>query len=346
MPIIAYLVRVSTLSLIDVAAGARRVYNGRHLIFGPHFTYREGTLNIATPLETDPASWVNTVIRDALHDPTLNTLQNPSNERAWADPLVGFSRGDDLLYEQYKEYVGPFHWTPVEAFAAAFPGVAIGPDELTVISWVLPQTKATREDNRKQTVYPAERWARSRVYGEEANDKLRQRLVEALLQQGRQAVAPVLAPGWKSMRSDWYVFSSMWSERHVAYASGLGTFGLCDGLITAAGKAVRLGSVVVRMQIPSTQRPYSDRHAYCLFFSERTDAGTGRARSHACGKCMDRCPAGAITEAGHDKDKCRQFTSHTTVEYIRSHYGFNGYGCGLCQTGVPCECKIPTTQDI
>ncbi len=214
---------------------------------------------------------------------------------------------------------------------------------MTVISWVLPQTEATRKDNREQTVYPAERWARSRVYGEQANDKLRRLLVDALLDQGHQAVAPVLAPGWKSMRSDWYVFSSTWSERHVAYASGLGTFGLCAGLITPAGKAVRLGSVVARIQVPPTQRPYSDRHAYCLFFSGHSDSRTG---GRICGRCMARCPAGAITEAGHDKDKCRQYTSQTTVEYVRTHYGFDGYGCGLCQTGVPCEYKIPTVQDV
>ena len=37
--------------------------------------------------------------------------------------------------------------------------------------------------------------------------------------------------------------ASTWSERHVAYVSGLGTFGLSGGLITAKGQAVRLGSV-------------------------------------------------------------------------------------------------------
>jgi len=28
-------------------------------------------------------------------------------------------------------------------------------------------------------------------------------------------------------------------------------------------------------------------------------------------------------------------------EYVESHYGFKGYGCGFCQTGVPCESRIP-----
>ena len=26
---------------------------------------------------------------------------------------------------------------------------------------------------------------------------------------------------------------------------------------------------------------------------------------------------------------------------MKREYGFEGYGCGLCQTGVPCESGIP-----
>ena len=110
---------------------------------------------------------------------------------------------------------------------------------------------------------------------------------------------------------------------------------MCDGLITPKGKAVRVGSAVARLQIPPTARPYTDHHAYCLYFTSGT-----------CYKCIERCPAGAITEAGHDKINCRQHVRPVTENYVKSKFGFNGYGCGLCQTGVPCEFKIPTEQDL
>ena len=145
----------------------------------------------------------------------------------------------------------------------------------------------------------------------------------------------MLAPAWGSRTSERYGFASTWSERHAAYASGLGTFGLCDGLITPAGKAMRVGSVVVRVEISPTTRPYTDHHAYCLFFAKGI-----------CGKCIERCPVGAISEAGHDKIKCRAHLRPTTSDYVQANYGFDGYGCGLCQTGVPCESKIPTPQDV
>ena len=38
--------------------------------------------------------------------------------------------------------------------------------------------------------------------------------------------------------SEKYAYASTWSERHAAYAAGLGTFGLSDGLITAAGQGM------------------------------------------------------------------------------------------------------------
>ena len=276
------------------------------------------------------AAWVTAIIQDFIRESPLNSLQNPANEKAWGEPLVGFSRGDDLLYLKYKQVVGPFHWTPWEIFAQAFPGTQAQPGELTAISWILPQTRATRADNRRQDVYPAERWARSRMFGEQANDELRQHVVDVLMAAGYEAVAPVLHPGWAWTESDEYVFASNWSERHAAHAAGLGTFGLCDGLITPVGKAVRAGSVVARIQIPPTPRPYTDHRAYCLFFTDGT-----------CRQCIERCPVGAVTEAGHDKLKCRAHVKSCTAEFVQAHYGFEGYSCGLCQTGVPCESGIP-----
>jgi len=281
------------------------------------------------------AAWIGQVIEDFIEKSPQNTLQNKANDKAFDTPLVGFSRGDDPLFETYKEVVGPFHWTPWEIFTRTFKEPAVKPEDLTVISWILPQTKATKADNRKQTTYPAESWARARIFGEEVNVKLRKHVVATLQENGYQALAPMLSDQWKRKKSEKYVFASTWSERHLAYASGLGTFGLCDGLITPRGKAMRTGSVVAHIKIPPTQRPYTDHHAYCLWFTQGI-----------CGKCIPRCPVDALDESGHDKIKCRAHIRPATADYVKSHYGFDGYGCGLCQTKVPCESKIPTRQDV
>ncbi len=279
----------------------------------------------------DPKKWIETFIKDFINQSPENTLKNNTNDKAWGDPLVGFSNGDDPLYQQYKELVGIYHWTPSEIFSLTFPASKISAKDLTVISWVLPQTETTKLDNRKETAYPAERWARARMFGEEVNVKLAKHVTAALQEAGFRAVAPsLLSPSFKWMESERYTIASTWSERHAAYASGLGTFGLCDGLITPKGKAMRCGSVVTDIEISATERPYRDHHAYCLFYSKGT-----------CGKCVQRCPAGALSLAGHDKLKCRSYIFAKVREYVKTNFSFEGYGCGLCQTGVPCESKIP-----
>lgn len=180
-----------------------------------------------------------------------------------------------------------------------------------------------RKANRQAKQYPSEEWARIRVYGEEFNVALRGHVVKSLEQAGYATVAPMLVPNWTIVKSERFSYASSWSERHAAHAAGLGTFGLCDGLITARGKAMRAGSVVAKILIEPTTRPYAHHRAYCLFFSDGS-----------CGECIDRCPVSAITEAGHDKEKCRQHLARSR-EYVKETYKFAGYGCGLCQVGVP-----------
>jgi epoxyqueuosine reductase QueG len=278
---------------------------------------------------TVSADWIKALVRDFIVTSPHNTMNTTTEEPAWDDALVGFASGGDQIWQQYKEYVGPFHWTPWEVFNQHCPGESAGAEELSVISWVLPQREAVRKANRRAKRYPSEEWARIRVYGEEFNVALRRHVVNSLKQVGHAAIAPMLVSNWTIVKSERFSYASSWSERHAAHAAGLGTFGLCDGLITARGKAMRVGSVVAKISIKPTPRPYSNHRAYCLFFADGT-----------CGKCIDRCPARAITKTGHDKEKCRQHLARSR-EYVKKTYKFEGYGCGLCQVGVPCEAGIP-----
>jgi epoxyqueuosine reductase len=283
-----------------------------------------------TGIVDDKANWIENIIKRFVDESPENTLRNKENERAWAEPLVGFSSGADPLYQFYKKHIGEFYFTPLELFVKTFPKAKVTADQLTVVSWILPHTETTKKEHRKETRFPTDRWARARIYGEEFNDKLRKYVVATLTKEGHRAVAPALSQLWGTRPSKKYHVVSNWSERHAAYAAGLGTFGLCDGLITKKGKAMRCGSVIAEVDIAPSERPYTDHHAYCLFYSKGT-----------CGKCIERCPAGAISKAGHDKRKCGDYLDMTRG-YVETNFRFKGYGCGLCQTGVPCESEVPT----
>ncbi len=274
--------------------------------------------------------WLEEAIKNFCLTSKLNSLKFQNQEKAWGEPLVGYSRGDDPLYQKIKQDIGTFYFTPLELFKITFPEVDVDQSDLFVISWILPQTKATKIDQRNTDYFPSERWIRSRKFGEEFNQKLRGYVESLIHEKGKKAVAPLCSPVYSQKVSPTYGRASNWSERHAAYVSGLGTFGLCDGLITPLGKAVRFGSVITNLPFPTSPRPYKDLHTYCLFHSQGT-----------CKQCVDRCPVGALSEEGHDKEKCWNHVHEVNGPYIKKEMNLEAFGCGLCQTNVSCESGIP-----
>ncbi len=280
--------------------------------------------------EIESAAWVVKLIEDFWAKSPENTLGDGSDEKAWQRPLVGFAPASHALFSRYASDLQPFYWTPQQAFALAFPETPASADQLSVISWVLPQTSATRADQAQCERVPAERWARSRDFGERFNCALRLHLAAELTAAGYLAVAPERLPEFGFQRSEKFGLASNWSERHTAHAAGLGTFGLSDGLITERGKAVRCGSVVARISLPATPHQYSDRHSWCLWYAQ------GR-----CGACMQRCPVDAISEEGHDKDCCAEYIRQVTAPHALQSFGIQATPCGLCQVKIPCEAQKP-----
>jgi epoxyqueuosine reductase QueG len=97
---------------------------------------------------------------------------------------------------------------------------------------------------------------------------------------------------------------------------------------------MRTGSVVARIAITPTPRPYNDHHAYCLFYSHGT-----------CGKCVSRCPVNAISEKGHDKKRCQRYAEVKMPQFAKDTYGIEVSVCGLCQVDIPCMRWIPKPED-
>ena len=223
--------------------------------------------------------WLVQSITAIIETSPENSLHLQPDEAAFGLPLIGFSRGDDPLYDFLKKDIGAFYCHPAQIFTEAFPHREVKGAGLTVICWILPQTRATKQDHRRETSLPSERWTRARLFGEQFNNHVRTSVVELLRRAGFAAVAPVLSPLWERRISDTYGYASTWSERHTAFISGLGTFGLSDGLITPVGKAVRIGSVIAEIDIDPTPRTSFSHTANCLFYS-----------SGKCMKCAARCP--------------------------------------------------------
>jgi len=281
-------------------------------------------------------TWFIKTIRDkVLHHPD-GVLEYPFlGERIFEEPLVGFVWGDDPLIGRYKEIIGPHHFSPVEimAWQAEKNGVPVPPaEELSVVCVIMPLAKATRQDNARQDRWPSERWAQTRRLGEMFSRLWVHEVVSELMNNGVLAVTPDATPMFRQKQYPEIGWGSPWSHRHMAYAAGLGSFGLHDFFITEKGCAHRAASFVVHKRLtPNRERP-ADIHAACLHW-----------QGVKCLQCAKRCPAGAIGPNGHDKEACYQHVKSSIRKNAKDHHIFV-FGCGLCSVGVPCESRDPVKK--
>ena len=263
------------------------------------------------------------ITRKTIEDVVNHLYEATGASTFFEPPVVKIASADDHWFTDFKTVIDPSHWTPQEALNLLYPDATAK----TVISICCPNSQAAREGNRKETERPCELWARIRSFGDQALQNIRNQLARWLQEHGVAAVAPFQQDDYKLAVTN---LRSRWSERHVAFVAGMGTFGLSGGLITEHGIAHRLASVVTSLELPVDVRPYGDDiTAWCT----------------KCGACRRRCPAGSIgnTLAERDKTKCKEYQMKNIASTRSDTYGWMDFaiGCGLCQTAVPCEYKRP-----
>lgn len=288
---------------------------------------------------------VRKLISDFMSGSTENRLADFGGIAVFDPPLIGAADARDSIFGVFREVVSPRHLMPLEVLARhSPPGTDLSC--ASVVSWALPFSPGVRQSNRGKE-WPSALYSVARNNGSAVIIEMSRRLTEELRALGLSAVSLVLTEEYDAFRTEEHAFSSTWSERHVAFAAGLGKFGLHGSLITPVGSYVRFGSLIVNL--PSAPNPPrdGDYRAPCL--------ATG---GETCGLCRERCPVGAISEKGMDKEKCylrrNEIRERNLVGYT-SRYSMlpspivkggkrkPGYslGCALCLCGVPCEDSEP-----
>ena len=215
----------------------------------------------STPAEMfkdNPALFLEKAVKKFITSSKGNCLPAFSNEVIFDEPLVGFADGDDAIFKEYKKpgIIGDFHFTPreiLEMYCKREGKEGSKPESVSVISYILPISLATRLSLRRETQVVSLRWNHTRWLGQDLINELSRYMVSLLESEGCHAVAPELSP-WFGIKELSGAPISSWSQRHIAYAAGLGTFSLNDGFITPKGIAMRCGSVVCDMKIPPTPR--------------------------------------------------------------------------------------------
>lgn len=241
-------------------------------------------------------------------------------KRLYDDPIIAIGSADDPMWEDMKapQAVGTLFRTPKEWL----------PQGRCVVSYFAPFSDFVVEGNKKDRIEVGNGWLYARVEGQAFLTEINHFLEQWFESQGVKALSPYASEEFKyvfeagscdDIADKSLSFTSNWSERHVAFICGLGTFGLSKGLITRRGVAGRFGSVIVDAPLEVTPRPYTEIYEYCTM----------------CGACM-RCPGEAITLAeGKSHTLCSAYVNTMRVKYAPR------FGCGKCQVNVPCERGIP-----
>ncbi|MCL2280121.1 MAG: 4Fe-4S binding protein [Oscillospiraceae bacterium] len=233
--------------------------------------------------------------------------------RIYNTPIFAFGSVNDELYDKYKsdEVIGSHFLSPMEWL----------PTAKTVISFFLPYSEKINIANSENNQWPADEWLHGRYEGQQMLIELLNHIVKNLSDIGFLSIAPANDSRYKVGNTEENIkFTSNWSERHIAYACGLGTFGLSKGIITKSGMSGRLGSILTELNLPKNHRDYNDTYEYCTM----------------CGACIVRCPVQAISFTnGKNSSLCSDFLDRVLEKHNLR------YGCGKCQVGVPCESEIP-----
>ena len=239
----------------------------------------------------------------------------------YEEPLIGFASADDPLFEEYKKphvigenYLSPREWME---------------DTETIISFFLPFREEIRKSNRDNKIMSSKEWLHARFEGQNLLNIYTVRIRQWLEEQGVHVCIPAIDERFAQKITPFVEgepsrmglhIASDWSERHAAFVCGLGTFGLSKGLITERGIAGRFCSLVTVLPLEPDIRPYLGVYDNCIH----------------CNACVQRCPVGAIDPVtGKDHPACHRFLG------ISKELFAPRYGCGLCQTGVPCEAENP-----
>ena len=234
------------------------------------------------------------------------------------EPLVGVASASDHHFIKLKEpdIIGEHFILPTEWLEGA----------QSVVSLFFPFSDIVKSSNRMDANCPSNEWLHARIEGQVFLNKACTQLKQIIETENHSCVIPPLDKRFSQIspytkdntHQDFY--TSNWSERHVAYICGIGTFGLSKGLITKKGIAGRFASFITDAKIDPDTRPYTNFNEYCSM----------------CGACINNCPVNAISfENGKLHPACSNYLDETEIRFNPR------YGCGKCQVNVPCESQIP-----
>ena len=217
-------------------------------------------------------------------------------ERLWKRPIVRFA--DAGNFDTFLPYVHPEHLRPEALLDNATVALSVFFPYLEFVA------KSNWEGNKASKL-----WNDAYTYTNAMAVFACEFLAEEVEKLGYSADIPVSAGEFKNEE-----LMSRWSQRHVAWLAGQGTFGINNMLISDNGCCGRYFSILTTLTA-EPDRPLEKER--CLY-----------KRDGSCGICADRCPVGALTRDGFDRFKCYEWLKQADYDELV---------CGKCDVKLPCS---------
>lgn len=260
-------------------------------------------------------------ITDMIQNYVQDYHKKPAITSEWGEPLVGFADANHPDILKLKDIISQQHVMPHEIIEKP----------TIIIAYFVPFTKELADTNKAPGDVSSPEWAHTYEETNGMFGELNNYLIEELRKMGYEAGVSKEATTFDRDR-----LISNWSQRHIARLAGLGTFGINNMLITKKGCCGRYSTVVTNLDV-EPDKPLDDN--YCLYKSKGI-----------CGACVKHCPAGALTVAGYDRNKCFQvclknaalykdFGSSYSDETGKNANSAGSEVCGKCVVNVPCSFK-------
>ncbi|MBW1697687.1 MAG: epoxyqueuosine reductase [Deltaproteobacteria bacterium] len=233
----------------------------------------------------------------------------------WKSPLL-VTASIDERFSSLRQIAAKNHLHPHELLASA----------RSVIVFFIPFKEELVRENQIGD-RPCRNWGLAYVQTNDLIGRLARKLSDFLAASGRKSE---LTPATHNF--DEKTLTARWSHKHLAYLAGLGRFGTHHMLITPAGCAGRLGSLVTEAELGA--QPIIETDEACLL-----KAG------EQCGQCITACPVNAISDSGFDRKRCwdRLNDNYQTLTCY-SDLPETTHVCGKCVAMMPCSFENPVAK--
>jgi len=248
---------------------------------------------------------MKTLITNKIIEFIKNYPESKNVKNIWKEPLVGFADANDPYISSLKEVISQNHKLPGDFMEN--PNI--------VISYYIPFTEETAAVNMNvEGNMASQEWSDAYNITNTMISDINQYLADMLVEMGYRAAVP------SGIVFDKQLVLSNWSQRHIAYAAGLGTFGINNMLISEKGCCGRYGSIVADIPVEADCIVKEER---CLY-----------KKNGSCKKCVKNCFSGALTTEGFDRKKCFEICMMNDAKT-------GADVCGKCDIDIPCAFKAP-----